>query len=64
MYKKFLKLLNKHKLSAYRVAKDTGISPVVFSEWKRGKSNPKVDKLQKLADYFNVPVTYFLEETN
>lgn len=64
MYKKFLALLNKHKLTAYRVAKDTGISPVVFSEWKRGKSNPKIDKLQKLADYFQVPVTYFLDDAN
>ena len=63
MYNKFLKLLEKHNLTAYRVAKDTGISPVVFSEWKKGKSKPKVDKLMVLADYFNIPVSYFLEDT-
>ena len=63
MYKKFLELLNKHNLTAYRVAKDTGISAVVFSEWKKGKSNPKVDKLKILAEYFGVSVEYFLEDT-
>lgn len=61
MYRRFAELLEKHDLTAYRVAKDTGISAVVFSEWKRGKSNPKSDKLKILADYFDVPIEYFLE---
>ena len=61
MYQKFADLLEKNNLTAYRVAKDTGISAVVFSEWKRGKSNPKADKLKILADYFGVSVEYFLE---
>ncbi len=63
MYKKFLELLNKRNITAYRVAKDTGISPVVFSEWKKGKSNPKIDKLTILAKYFDVSVEYFIEDT-
>ena len=25
-------------------------------EWKSGKYTPKVDKLQKIADYFKVPL--------
>lgn len=61
MYKKFLNLLNQHGVTAYRVAKDTGISAVVFSEWKKGKSNPKTDKLKIIADYFGVSIEYFLE---
>lgn len=61
MYRKFLNLLNQHGVTAYRVAKDTGISAVVFSEWKKGKSNPKIDKLKIIADYFGVPIEYFLE---
>lgn len=63
MYKKFEELLKKNNLTAYRVAKDTGISAVVFSEWKKGKSNPKADKLRILADYFGVSIEYFLENT-
>ena len=60
MYETFEKLLEEHELTAYRVSKDTGISQVVFSEWKRGKSKPKVDKLKVLADYFGVSVEVFI----
>ena len=62
MYKKFADLLLKNNKTPYRVAKDTGISPTLFSDWKKGKSKPKVDKLQILADYFGVPLDYFLKE--
>lgn len=62
MYETFEKLLNEKNVTAYRVAQETGISQVVFSEWKKGKSNPKVDKLQKLAEYFDVPLETFLKK--
>lgn len=63
MYSKFLELLNKNGVTAYRVAKDTGISATVFSEWKKGKSKPKAEKLKILADYFGVSIEYFLDDT-
>lgn len=59
MYKKFADLLTKHGITAYKVSKDTGISRATFSEWKSGRSAPKMDKIQKLADYFDVPLSYF-----
>lgn len=62
MYNKFVELLNKKGVTAYRVAKDTGISATVFSEWKKGKSNPKAEKLKILADYFGVSIEYFLDD--
>lgn len=62
MYEKFQKLLMNSGKTAYRVAKETGLSPTVFSDWKRGKSNPKIDKLKTLADYFGVSIEYFLED--
>lgn len=61
MYEKFEALLEKHNMTAYRVAKVTGIPKSTFSEWKKGKYKPKIEKLQKIADFFGVPVTYFLE---
>lgn len=61
MYEKFEKLLNERGLTPYRVHKDTGVSQATLSDWKRGRSTPKVDKLQILANYFDVPVTYFLD---
>ena len=60
MYKKFADLLLKNNKTTYRVAKDTGISPTLFSDWKKGKSSPKAEKLQKIADYFGVSVDYLM----
>lgn len=62
MYKKFAVLLKKNNLTAYQVSKDTGIAQSILSDWKNGRSNPKVDKLKILADYFGVPIEYFLED--
>lgn len=61
MYEKFEALLEKHGMTAYRVAEKTGISTSTLSAWKQGIYTPKIDKLQKIAELFNVPVTYFLE---
>lgn len=61
MYEKFADLLDKTNKTAYQVSKDTGIAQSVLSDWKRGRSNPKVDKLKTLADYFGVSIEYFLE---
>lgn len=59
MYKIFEELLEEKGLTAYRVAKDTGLNPAMFTGWKNGSYTPKADKLKKIADYFNVPVDYF-----
>lgn len=61
MYEKFAELLEKTNKTTYQVSKDTGIGQNTFSNWKTGRSKPKVDKLLILAKYFGVPVTTFLE---
>lgn len=61
MYKKFAFLLGETNKTAYQVSKDTGIAQSVLSDWKRGRSTPKADKLKKLADYFGKPIEFFLE---
>ena len=61
MYEKFAELLDKTNKTAYQVSKDTGISQSVLSDWKRGRSNVKTDKLKILADYFEVSIEFFLE---
>ena len=60
MYKKFAELLTKHNKTAYQVSKDTGIAQSTLSDWKSGRSQPKVDKLAILAKYFGVTLEYFL----
>lgn len=60
-YKIFEDLCVKNEVTVYRVSKDTGVATATLSAWKTGKYIPKVDKLQKIADYFSVPITYFME---
>lgn len=62
MYEKFQKLLDEKNVTANRVAKATGIDRSAFTHWKNGKFTPKINTLEKIADYFNVPVSYFYEE--
>lgn len=62
MYKKFVALLEKYNKTPYQVSKDTGIAQSVLSDWKRGRSKPKFDKLLVLAKHFGVPVEYFAED--
>lgn len=58
MYEIFEKLLKAKNVTAYRVAKETGISTATLTQWKNGSSTPKTDKLQKIADYFGVSLNY------
>lgn len=60
MYEIFVKLLEKYGVTAYKVSKATGIGGSTFTDWKNGRSVPKQDKLQKIADYFGVTVDYLI----
>lgn len=62
MYKKYKELLDKSNKTSYQVSKATGISQTAFSNWKSGRSEPGLESLKKLADYFGVSIEYFLEE--
>ena len=60
MYEIFAKLLEERGVTAYKVSKATGIAGSTFSDWKSGRSTPKQDKLQKIADYFGVSVDFLI----
>lgn len=60
----FVKILQKNDITAYRIAKETGISQGLISQWKNGRQLPKYDSLKILCDYFNVSADYLLERTN
>ena len=62
MYSKFEELLQTRNVTAYQVSKATGVATATLSEWKKGSYTPKLDKLLKIANYFDVPVNYFYEE--
>lgn len=58
MYEIFQRLLDEKGITAYKVAKETGISTATLSSWKKGRYTPKKEKLQKIADYFGVRLEY------
>lgn len=62
MYEKYEALKNLKNVTDYQVCKETGIAPSSISDWKAGKYNLKIDKLQKLAEYFGVSIEYFLNK--
>ena len=62
-YKKFCELCKEREVTPYQVSVGTDgkISTAVLSQWKNGEYNLKLDKLAFIADFFNVPVTVFIE---
>lgn len=62
MYEKLQKLMEDRHIKPAELSRATGIAASSLSDWKSGRSNPKLDKLQILADYFGVPVSYFTDE--
>ena len=63
MYKRFKKLLEKNNTKASEIAKATGIPPSTFSDWKVGRSRPKLDKIKKIANYFGVSYLWLSGDT-
>lgn len=62
MYKIFKDLLEEQSISAYKVSKETGIPQSTFTDWRKGRSKPKVEKLLLIADFFNVDVRVFINK--
>ena len=60
-YKKFEELCIEKNVTAYQVSNVTGVATSTLSMWKQGKYVPKINKIQKIAKYFDVPISYFLK---
>jgi transcriptional regulator with XRE-family HTH domain len=60
-YKKFIELCNSRGVTPSHVGLQVGVSKAAVSGWKNG-SSPRDTQMQKIADYFGVPVSYFSEE--
>lgn len=61
MYERYVELRNRKGVKDAAVAREANITKSTFTDWKNGRSNPGVEKLQKIADYFGVPITYFTD---
>lgn len=59
IYERIKQLCSERGISVYRVEKDLKFSNCSICKWKT--STPSADKVQKVADYFNVTVKFLLE---
>lgn len=53
-------LINTRNISFYKLGKETGISSGTFSQWKKNKTTPQKELVNKISKYFNVSVDYLL----
>ena len=61
---RFGDILQNKDITAYRVAKETGISQGLMAEYKKGIKTPTAENLVKIADYLGVSVDYLLCRTD
>jgi len=60
IYSKIKDLCKVKGISVYFLEKELGLSTGSVSKWE--KSIPAADKLQKIANYFDVSINYFLDK--
>jgi len=59
---KIKQLRKTHKLTQEELAKILDVKPTAVSAWELGRNKPLMDKLDMMAHYFGVPISYFFEE--
>lgn len=45
-----------------QIASDLGVSKGTFSDWTSGRSHPRMNKVQQIADYFGISLSDLLED--
>lgn len=61
MYQKIKELCENESISVYRLEKELGLSVGSVSKWE--KSIPRADTLVKVANFFNKPIDFFIQES-
>lgn len=61
LFSRIKALCDKHEVSPTKLGLELGFSKDTINSWKT--KSPSADKLQKVADYFNVSTDYLLGRT-
>jgi transcriptional regulator with XRE-family HTH domain len=54
IFERYLEMLKEKGIKNIDVSRATGIPASTFSDWKKGKSSPKRDKIEKIANFFDI----------
>lgn len=60
-YEEFRRLMYEHNVTAADVIRGAGITRPTLLNWKKGTHQPTVRTLKKIADYFGVSVSVFVD---
>jgi len=60
-YEKYSTIRDKRKMRDADVARQSGVTASTFSDWKSGRSLPKVEKLRKIAAVLDVTIDELVE---
>ena len=63
-YENYCKIRDSKNLKDAKIASMTGIAKSTLSDWKAGRSQPKADKLKKIADFLGVSIESFYNSEN
>jgi transcriptional regulator with XRE-family HTH domain len=63
-YERFRFLLDKFKVTKYKLVKDTHIPESIVYTWQNGQCVPTIESIMKLAEYFNCSVDYIVGREN
>lgn len=64
MYDRLAELMDSKGVTPYRLSKETGVTQATLSRWKNGITQPSIETLQTLANYFGVTVDYLIGKTD
>lgn len=63
LYARIIELCDQHEITITRLEKECGFSNATIKKWK-DTSTPGIDKVQRIARYFDVSTDYLLGITN
>lgn len=64
MARNIRRLMEKNGKDRTDVCRDLGISYTTFTDWVKGNTYPRIDKIEKLANYFHVSKADLVEDTD
>ena len=60
MWEVFEEILKREGITISEAARRCGMAPSTLTDWRAGRYTPKADKMQKIAEVFNVSLEYLM----
>lgn len=62
MGKNIKRLLKQNSMTAARLSEIVGVSTATISDWSNGKTYPRIDKIETMAEYFGISKSALVED--